>query len=251
MIQILQTHLQNINPTAPILVTQKSIVPLTDILDIKAFDVTDTTRAVLPSASIPITSQQSSHSDSHTHCHDQNCSHTHAHTHTDTHMDSEQHVPFTSSVNDPHDTAIHSFVLENTSARAYINLEKLKKWLAIILWNEPEDGINANSTTVTVDVPAVHHSSSSTSTSSDFSSTTSVSSSTSAYDIFRMKGILNVKDSDKPTYLQAVQQMYDLQPGTIWPIKYQSGQPFTRIFMIGRVLHEEKLQKAFEQLFEA
>lgn len=245
MIHTLTIHLKNINPTAPILVTIKSQVPLSDILDIKAFDVTDTTRAVLPDASIPVNQPSNTH-----HCHDTNCSHTHTHTHE--YQYETTNTPFIPASNDPHDTAIHSFVLENTNPHAYINIEKLKRWLTVILWNEPEQGTadTNRDTTASSSANTDATSTSTHATAATTQHTSTISSDTSRFDIYRMKGILNVRDAAGPTYIQCVQQMYDIQQGSSWPTKYQNGQPFTRLFMIGRILHEQKLQQDFQKLFE-
>ena len=60
--------------------------------------------------------------------------------------------------------------------------------------------------------------------------------------IFRMKGILNISNDSKPHYLQAVQQLYEIQPSDRdrWEIDIDR---HSRVVVIGRYLDVKGLER--------
>ena len=61
-------------------------------------------------------------------------------------------------------------------------------------------------------------------------------------DIYRMKGVLQIQDSDQQHVLQAVHELYDVVPGPQWT---ETLQRESRVVVIGRNLDHDALLSSF------
>jgi len=220
----------------------KSDVPVEEILFIKAFDVHDTTRALLP-ASTAANPPPCDAGCNESHDHHQ---HHHHHDHSPSPSPSLSPSPIASH---PHDTSITTFMIDDIDLpplqRRCVDLHRLKLWLADLLWQDilEEEGLEYAQSAR----PPKH---------------ATESTSMRPNEIFRLKAIMHVKGESKPMFLQGVQELYDIQPGNEWPqlnnkdksnkdeSTGSAAQPFTRFVFIGRRLDHEILREGFQSIFD-
>jgi len=262
-----QRQIARINASAPVLTAIRSDVPMERILNIKAFDVNDTSRALAvpppleavdgPASAASSTSAVAAH---------------------------------------PHDDSIRTFMVDDVDTpptqRKRVRNDKLKRWMEELLWRdaiEPE-GQTQTGEAEAAETSAAPSGSSASAASPPVAKTRAEAASAPARSddmrpnsLFRVKAILHMqssaaanaaedsakpaaKESDPPIFLQAVQELYDLQPGVewaadaraqaAWPLadsaseeERRAAQRFTRFVFIGRRLDQQLLRDGFASIF--
>ena len=249
-----------INQAAAVYTSTRSEVDLDLLLHIHAFDVRDTTRSLCMPP--PLESDPASASAA-----------------------AQPSAAALALSAHPHDRSISTLMLDDVSTppaqRGLVDLDKLKQWLADLLWKDIKvtDGNKGEAqsyaatnaalgagwtaaASAPVPVPAAAASSSPSSSASPPPAAASAASSTRPNSLFRVKAILRVVGEDQPMFLQAVQELYDIQPGEEWPETTTVGKNartdaapttppsrFTRFVFIGRRLDRASLEAGFRSIF--
>jgi len=260
-----QRQIARINASAPVLTAIRSDVPMERILNIKAFDVNDTSRALAVPPPLEAVDGPAASSTSAVAAH-------------------------------PHDASIRTFMVDDVGTpptqRKRVSSDKLKRWMEELLWRdaiEPE-GQTQTEEGEAAEASAAPNGSSASVASPPVAKTRAEAASAPARSddmrpnsLFRVKAILHMqpsaaanaaedsakpaaKESDPPMFLQAVQELYDLQPGVewaadaraqaAWPLadsaseeERRAAQRFTRFVFIGRRLDQQLLRDGFASIF--
>jgi G3E family GTPase len=239
----LKQQLKSVNSVAPIACSVHSKVNLSEILNIHAFEAPDTHKT--------ITSMQNSHSlhDSHA-CSGENCA-------------DHSSIPVESH---PHDLTIGNLVFDCADSSRFVDLERLKAWLAELLWanlySDAPMNIRSENNSNIVETPDK---------SGGYLQKIDTNSGREN-EIFRLKAILSVKNDRHAYFLQAVQELFDITRGGTWDQPNNSkintdnavlhtvqpsfiasggtlGLPHTKLVIIGRKLNERKLRQSFDAIF--
>lgn len=176
----------------------------------------------------------------------------------------------------PHDTTISTCMVDDCALpadqRRPVDLAKLKQWLTELLWQDgvyEKEGQATTTSRLTTTPPAAGDKAPPAATASltapaaaaspvGSSSTNSAGvalapapSSTRANQIFRLKAIMSTTGESGPTFLQGVQQLYDLQHEGDWPATKDGKAPekFTRFVFIGRRLEPAVLRAGYQSIF--
>ena len=237
-----EREIRRINQSAAIYASTRSEVPMDQILHIHAFDVRDTTRALCSMPDLePVDGSPAAAASS-----------------------SAAAV----TVAHPHDSSISTWMVDDTSTppaqRRPVDLASLKLWMSDLLWRDivkvtdetkndaTESSSSAAAAAAVAATPA-----------SPAPTTTATPAALRSNSLFRVKAIMQLEGEDKPTFLQAVKELYDLQPGDEWPATNSTSSNsnanstaaapastrFTRFVFIGRRLDHAVLQQGFESIF--
>jgi len=233
----LQSRLSQLNASARLFTAHRSRVPLDWVLHIKAFDSDDISRV---ETSVP--AHPPSHSSASSTlcdvlgCQDHDHHHEHKHSSSSSSSSASSSSPSQDDNDHPHDHSISSFAFEFSEPHLRMDLGKLKQWLADLLWTEEYDDKDKDNGSDSDQTQSQTDSGSASPSSSSFSS----SPSSTKQQIFRMKAVMHVKDQKNQYFLQAVQQLFDIQEGGAW-----SSTPTNKMVIIGRHLEQEALRQAF------
>lgn len=124
-----------------------------------------------------------------------------------------------------HDHSITTCVLECTDRSLAVDLERLKRWLADVLWGD----FSASAAAAAV-AKAVTGKGETKAASSGDSKSSDAKSSEPECQIFRMKALMHVRGEQRQFFLQGVQELFDIQPGEEWP---KDAARMTRFVVIG------------------
>lgn len=244
----LQTLLRRVNLVAPIHAAERSVIDLSLILHTHAFEINSSgaeieSLIVARSGSVAAAAAaagQSSHE-----CVSASCS------------DPSHHAPSAASAPASnagaaasasaclHDDTIRTVVLERREPGARVDLVLFRQFLADLLWEPVEHGYSESQEIFRMKAVL-----SATDAGGDGDSSDEESDDGDESD----EGDSSDSDGDgndpaKPParfFLQAVQQLFEIQRGVAWP----SGEaPFTRLVTIGRRIDETRLRVAFENTF--
>ncbi len=250
-----ERQIRRINASAPVLRSTRSDVEMERILHINAFDVKDTSRALsMPPPLEPTEDAAAPHSN-----------------------DDNAAAGSSSPVAHPHDDSIRTWMIDDTavapSARKAVSMAKLKQWMSELLWRDviaPASGEAETAAAGSAAAPApAPASASAASISPPLSETFPVAAvpvDSRPNCLFRVKAILRLEGRcTEPHFLQAVQELYDVQPGGEWaedasavknaqlqqPVggDAEEAKRFTRFVFIGRRLDHASLTRGFQSIF--
>jgi len=227
----LRGAVQRINALADVMITQNSAVPLSFVLDVRAFAPKDAAAvAQLPNPFLkspsPAVQPEAAH-----------------------------HQHGSSVATDPHDHSITTVVLEETQRP--IRLELLHAWLQRILWTDSRLFRPAHGPYFADDASSPASSSSSPAAGSPTPPLPFAKREENGGQpvIFRCKGLLWLAaeagdepvDSARRYYLQGVHELYEIESGDGW----HPDRPFSRLVFIGRHLNRALLQQGLESTLAA
>lgn len=117
-----------------------------------------------------------------------------------------------------HDASIHTEVVDGPDG-GLASLERLKRWLAELLWSDEDAVANKAGAAVRAGDGPV---------------------------LFRYKAVLAVGGDTRRHHLQGVQSLFDVAPGAEWA---DGERPFSRLVVIGRNLDRAALERGFLSVF--
>lgn len=250
-----EREIRRINQSAPILTSVRSDVDLDQLLHIHAFDVNDTTRAVIMPPLEALSPDQGQEQTS----------------------GSSDAAPVVAA--HPHDDSIRTFMVDDLAVppaqRRAVSLPALKKWMGDLLWRdaidseEPDDAgasaDDAGSAAVATGGAAAASSGNAAAAAATAAAAAAAALAIRPNCLFRVKAIMRLEGQNTPTFLQAVQALYDIQPGTDWPtdgpaataatvaggavVDAAAAARFTRFVFIGRRLDHDNLRQGFDSIF--
>lgn len=135
------------------------------------------------------------------------------------------------------------------SDRRPVDLHKLKLWLVDLLWADSiDEGEDIQQRRDRGEMTSDGSRAPSSSGTLNFTPPTDPN---RRNEIFRLKAIMPVPNEEKPTFLQGVQQLYDLQSGGEWPKQptTSDSERFTRFVFIGRRLDHQLLRDGVKSIF--
>jgi G3E family GTPase len=244
----LQTLLRRVNLVAPIHAAERSVIDLSLILNTHAFEINSSgaeisSMIMARAGSVAAASAaQASHQCVSASCSDPSHHASAAATTPASSADSSASGSAAAAVACLHDDSIRTVVLERREAGARVDLKLFRQFLADLLWEPVEHGYSESQEIFRMKAVL-----SATDAGDDDDDDSSGDDETES-DGDDSDGDGDSGDDDAPAryFLQAVQQLFEIQRGVAWP----SGEaPFTRLVTIGRRIDEARLRVAFDNTF--
>jgi G3E family GTPase len=161
---------------------------------------------------------------------------------TTTSTDTDSHI---------HDSSIRTVVLTVSNDRC-VSLDLLKRWLGVTLWGD--DGTSSmaiddatlpmseKQASARAAAKALRLAAPQTAMATVLAQVAAEAESKQQR-IFRLKALMSVVDEPRQMFVQGVQELFDIQPGSVWPHDMERS---TRMVVIGRHLNAEALQRGLE-----
>ncbi len=247
----LERRLRAINGSARMVTCSFARVPLTTVLDLRAFD----------GSSILNTVDTHGKHNEHPHAHTSSCTHEHHqhhHHHGDHHDDDHHHNPHCSreasaaasalieADADLHDRTITTEVFEVDGATLRCDVDRLRTWLAAVLWSDVAQGV--------ITPPGANHGVPLPPGAAPLDPSTPAAAADEAAtigrtQIFRLKAVLAVRGGDsRRFYVQGVQALFEVEPAEAEPW-LPTDRIVSKLVVIGRHLDRAELEKGFRGCF--
>jgi G3E family GTPase len=236
--------LQGINSLAKVFLTTRSDVAMDEILSIHGFD--EQNRDASLGGGNAEEDEHTPYSEGDTHDHDHSSTTTTSSSSSRVAVAKFQALARGEGVVHFHDRSIKGLVMEPEDQSARVNMDRLKLWLADLLWAEVYDSgeVSKQELIAQADVRFAEKQAR-----TDVLAKSNSDVDAKGQKIFRMKAVLSTTNSDAQVFLQVVQQLYDIIQGPQWPV--DTSERHTRMVVIGRNLDEDTLRADFQSCFDA